>query len=37
MKYDAHGKAIAPKLYDFEYGGEVPTEGKEVEGWVNAP
>ena len=37
VKYDENGKAIAHKLYDFEYKGEVPTEGTEVEGWINAP
>lgn len=37
VKYDAYGKAIAHKLYDFEYGGEVPTKGKDVEGWINKP
>ena len=37
VKYDAYGKAIAHKLYDFEYGGEVPTKGKDVEGWIDKP
>jgi hypothetical protein len=37
VKYDAYGKAIAHKLYDFEYEGDVPTKGKDVEGWINKP
>jgi hypothetical protein len=37
VMYDGYGKPIAHKLYDFEYEGEVPTEGKDVEGWINKP
>jgi hypothetical protein len=37
VKYDSYGKAVAHKLYDFEYEGDVPTEGKDVEGWINKP